>query len=210
MIDLYTWNAPNGRPVSIMLEELGLFYVVHPINLPQKEQLSPEFQAISPNNKIPLIIDQDGPGGPLRVFESGAILTYLAEKTARFLPVSGAARYEALEWLHWHMTGLVPMLGQLLFFAVVSQEKVPAALARYTSEVDRMLGILERRLIASPHIGGTDYSIVDMTAYSWLTFAPTFAAEDLAGSLVDKPAIHAWLARIGERPAVRKGMLVPA
>lgn len=210
MIELYTWRAPNGLPVSIMLEELGLPYVVHPVDLTRKAQAAPDFQALSPNGKIPLIIDQDGPGGPLRVFESGAILTYLAEKTERFLPTTGAARYEALEWLHWHITGLVPMLGQLLFFAVVSQEEVPAAMARYTSEVDRMLTILERRLTASPYVGGTDYSIVDMTVFSWLSFAPVFAGSILAGAIADRHAIRDWLVQVGERPAVKVGMLIPA
>lgn len=210
MIELYTWKTPNGRRASIMLEELGLPYTVHAVNLQEKAQFAAGFEKVSPSNKIPAMVDSDGPDGPISVFESGAILTYLAEKTGRLLPASGVARYETLEWFNWLLTGLVPMLGQFTFFAVISPEKVPAAIARYSGECERMFGVLERRLAVSAYIGGAEYSVVDVAAYPWLHFATTFAGEALAGILADKPALHEWIARIGERPAVKAGMLVPA
>ena len=163
MIDLYTWGTPNGRKVSIMLEELGLEYTVHPINITQNQQFTPEFLAINPNNKIPAIVDQEGPGGaPLAVFESGAILIYLAEKTeSRLLPASGAGRYAALEWLMLQMGGVGPMFGQLGFFHKFAgkdfEDKRPRD--RYVAESKRLLGVLEQRLTGRNWILGDDYSI---------------------------------------------------
>ena len=150
MIKLYTWSTPNGRKIPIMLEECGLPYTVVPVNIGKDEQFDPDFLKVSPNNKIPAIVDDEAEGGPLSVFESGAILTYLAEKTGRFLAPSGPARYKALEWLHWQMGGLGPMLGQLGFFAVRSDEKAPLAIKRFTDEADRLLRVMNKRLGEGP------------------------------------------------------------
>ena len=150
MIHLYTWTTPNGRKPAIMLEEIGAPYEVHPINIGKDEQFAPDFLRISPNNKIPAIVDDAAAGGPLTIFESGAILTYLAETSGRLLAPSGAARCKALEWLHWQIGGLGPMLGQLGFFAVRSPEKAPLAIERFTTEADRLLSVMERRLAEVP------------------------------------------------------------
>ena len=209
MITLYTWTTPNGRKVPIMLEELGLPYEVHTVNLGKNEQLSPEFLKISPNNKIPAIVDHDAEGGPLSLFESGAILTYLAEKSGRFLAPSGPERFRALEWLHWQIGSLGPMLGQLGYFAKRAEVKTPAAIARFTEEGERLLNVIERQLAQTPYLGGKDYSIADIAAYPWMLAATTFLKEPLAEALADKPAMQRWLTEVGERPAVKKGMQVP-
>jgi GST-like protein len=209
MIKLYTWTTPNGRKVSIMLEELGLPYEVHAVNIGKHEQFSPEFLAVSPNNKIPAIVDDEAEGGPLSIFESGAILTYLAEKTGRLLPPSGPGRYKALEWLHWQMGGLGPMLGQLGFFGVRSSEKAPLAIKRFTEEADRLLGVMDQRLAKAAYLGGEAYSIADIAAYPWTLAATTFLGEILADSLKTKPAVHRWLKQVGDRPAVKRGMEIP-
>ncbi|MET3414460.1 glutathione S-transferase N-terminal domain-containing protein [Methylobacterium sp. 1030] len=209
MITLYTWSTPNGRKIPIMLEECGLPYTVVPVNIGEDEQFAPDFLKVSPNNKIPAIVDDEAEGGPLSVFESGAILTYLAEKTGRFLAPSGPARYKALEWLHWQMGGLGPMLGQLGFFAVRSDEKAPLAIKRFTEEADRLLHVMDRRLGDGPYLAGTDYSIADMACYAWTLAATSFLKEPLEGTLADIANVHAWLGRVGERPAVRRGMEVP-
>ena len=209
MITLYTWATPNGRKISIALEELGLPYEVAPVNIGKDEQFAPEFLKVAPNNKIPAIVDHGAEGGPLSIFESGAILTYLAETTGRLLAPRGAARFKALEWLHWQMGGLGPMLGQLGFFAVRSQEKAPLAITRFTEEADRLLGVMERRLADVPYLAGVDYSIADIAAYPWTLAATTFIKDALADSLATKPAVHAWLKTVGERPAVARGMAVP-
>ncbi len=210
MIELHSWKTPNGRKASIMLEEVGLPYEVHPIDLTRKAQFAPSFLAISPNNKIPAILDTDGVGGPISVFESGAILTYLAEKTGRLLAPSGAARFETLEWLHWQVGGLGPILGQFGYFAVMSEEKVPPAIERFSTEAARLLGVLERRLAMSAYLGGAEYSIADIAAFPWMAAATSMMKEALGDSLTDKPATFDWLGRVGERPAVKAGMLVPA
>jgi GST-like protein len=176
MVTLYTWTTPNGRKIPIMLEELGWRYEVKPVNIGRDEQFTPEFLAISPNNKIPAIVDGEAEGGSLSVFESGAILTYLAEKSGRFLAGSGPARYKTLEWLHWQIGGLGPMLGQLGFFAKRAEEKAPLAIARFTQEADRLLAVMDRRLAEAEYLGGADYSIADMAAYPWTYAATTFWA----------------------------------
>lgn len=209
MIEFYTWKTPNGRKVAIMLEELGEPYNLHPVDISNKEQFTPEFLAVSPNNKIPAIVDTDARGGPLPIFESGAILTYLAEKSGRFLAATGAERFKTLEWLYWQVGGLGPMLGQLGFFAVVSKDKVPPAIERFTTEADRLLGVLEGRLATSPYLGGENYTIADMATYPWMAAAMERMQAALGDSLTDKPAIHDWLARIGDRPAVKAGMKIP-
>ena len=209
MITLYTWSTPNGRKIPIMLEECGLPYTVVPVDIGKDEQFAPDFLKVSPNNKIPAIVDDEAEGGPLSVFESGAILTYLAEKTGRFLAPSGPARYKAREWLHWQMGGLGPMLGQLGFFAVRSDEKAPLAIKRFTEEADRLLHVMDRRLGDGPYLAGTDYSIADMACYAWTLAATSFLKEPLEGTLADIANVHAWLGRVGERPAVRRGMEIP-
>lgn len=209
MITLHTWTTPNGRKVPIMLEELGWPYEVRTVDLSKDEQHAPDFLKISPNNKIPAIVDHDAEGGTLAIFESGAILTYLAEKSGRFLAASGPERYKALEWLHWQIGSLGPMLGQLGYFAKRSQEKTPAAIARFTEEGERLLGVMERRLKESAYLGGEAYSIADIAAYPWTLAATTFLQEPLAQALQDKEAIRRWLQMVGERPAVQRGMAVP-
>jgi len=209
MITLHTWTTPNGRKVPIMLEELGWPYEVRTVDLSKNEQHAPDFLKISPNNKIPAIVDHDAEGGPLAIFESGAILTYLAEKSGRFLAPSGPERYKALEWLHWQIGSLGPMLGQLGYFARRAEEKTPAAIARFTEEGERLLGVMERRLKESAYLGGAAYSIADIAAYPWTLAATTFLQEPLAQALQDKEAIRRWLQMVGERPAVQRGMAVP-
>jgi GST-like protein len=209
MITLYTWTTPNGRKVPIMLEELGWPYEVRTVDLSKNEQHAPDFLKISPNNKIPAIVDPDAEGGPLAIFESGAILTYLAEKSGRFLAPSGPERYKALEWLHWQIGSLGPMLGQLGYFARRAEEKTPAAVARFTEEGERLLGVMERRLKESAYLGGETYSIADIAAYPWTLAATSFLQEPLAQALQNKEAIRRWLQMVGERPAVQRGMAVP-
>ncbi len=209
MIDLYTWTTPNGRKVPIMLEELGLPYKVHPVNLGKNEQFDPEYLKISPNNKIPAIVDHDGPEGPLSLFESGAILIYLAEKTGKLLAAHGAERYRALEWLNWQVGGIAPMFGQLGFFAIRSEEKSPLAIKRFTEENQRLLGVIDRRLEECAYLAGDAYSIADVAAYPWMLAAKTFLGPVLGPSLDAKPAIHRWLDAVGGRDAVKRGMAVP-
>jgi GST-like protein len=208
MIVLYTWTTPNGRKVPILLEELGLPYEVRTINIGKDEQFSPEFLKIAPNNKIPAIVDPDGPGGPLTLFESGAILTYLAEKHGQFLPLSGAERYKVQEWLHWQIGGLGPMLGQYGFFAKRSAVRNPGATERFFHEMQRLFGVLDRRLGEVEYLGG-DYSIADMACYPWMSVATGFLADFLGETLADKANIHRWMETLAARPAVQRGMQVP-
>ncbi len=209
MITLHTWTTPNGRKISIMLEELGLPYEIKPVNIGKNEQFSPEFLRISPNNKIPAIIDDAAEGGPLAIFESGAILTYLAEKSGRFLAASGPERYKALEWLHWQIGGYGPMLGQLGYFGVRSSEKAPLAIQRFTDEAERLLSVMETRLSESPYLAGEQYTIADIATYPWTVAASTFLKPVLEESLAHKPAIQRWMNEIGQRPAVQRGMQIP-
>ena len=214
MIHLYTWSTPNGRKIPIMLEEIGVPYEVHPIDISKDAQYTADFLKIAPNNKIPAlvddhIVDETADGGRLTIFESGAILTYLAETSGALLAPFGPVRFKALEWLHWQIGGLGPMLGQLGFF-VRAEEKSSLAIERFTKEVDRLLGVMERRLSATAHLAGDDYSIADIACYPWVVAATTALKEPLAKSLQDKPAIHRWLATVGGRPAVVKGMRVPS
>ncbi|HTI67413.1 MAG TPA: glutathione S-transferase N-terminal domain-containing protein [Caulobacteraceae bacterium] len=208
MIVLYTWTTPNGRKVPILLEELGLPYEVRTVNIGKDEQFAPAFLAVAPNNKIPAIVDPDGPGGPLSLFESGAILTYLADKHGQFLPGSGAERWKVQEWLHWQIGGLGPMLGQFGFFAKRSPVRNPGATERFHHEMERLFGVMDRRLGEVEYLGG-DYSIADIACYPWMTVATGFLAEFLTESLSTKPNIHRWMAAVAARPAVQRGMLVP-
>ncbi|GGZ26311.1 glutathione S-transferase C-terminal domain-containing protein [Asticcacaulis endophyticus] len=205
MINLYTWRTPNGRKISIALEEFGLPYTVFPIDISKNEQFAPDFLNISPNNKIPAIVDEEA--GNLSVFESGAILIYLAEKTGKFLPASGAARYKVLEWLNWQVGGMGPMFGQFGHFTVYAPEKIPYAVERYTGEVRRLLGVLDKRLSDAAYVGGDDYSIADMAIFPWLAGLTTgYKAEALLDGF---NYVQAYIDKIAARPAVGRGMLVP-
>ncbi|HEV2569223.1 glutathione S-transferase N-terminal domain-containing protein [Sphingomonas sp.] len=207
MITLYTWTTPNGRKPAIMLEELGWAYEVKPINIGKDEQFALDFLKVSPNNKIPAIVDHDAEGGPLSIFESGAILTYLAEKSGQLLPASGHARFKALEWLHWQIGGLGPMLGQLGYFANRAPEKLPLAIGRFSEESTRLFGVMEKRLQGAEYLGG-DYSIADIACYPWMVAATTMLKEPLAAAIEKSPAVAAWMDRVGGRPAVQRGMKV--
>ncbi len=208
MIQLYTWKTPNGRKAAIMLEETGLPYRVHPIDISKDEQFAPDFLAVSPNNKIPAIVDDEADGGSQPLFESGAILSYLAEKSGKLLPPPGPARWAVYEWLYWSIGGLGPMLGQLNFFAVRSPEKAPLAVNRFRKEGERLLRVLETRLTGRPYIAGPDYSIADVASYPWVEAAQTKMTETLGETFTASPALNDWLQRVGERPAVKKGMRV--
>ena len=203
MLDLYTWRTPNGRKVSVMLEELGLPYRVVSVNLGEGEQHEPEFLAINPNGRIPALVDHDAEGGPLSIIESGAILVYLAEKTGRFLPTAVRARSEAMQWLMFQMGGVGPMLGQANWFANTATEKVPMAIERYITESVRLLGVLDARLESREYLAD-EYSIADMATYPWIAAAwPVLGSEKLGG-------VGSWLDRLAARPAVERGMNVPA
>jgi len=204
MIELYTWTTPNGRKVSIMLEETGLPYNVHPVDIGKGEQFRPDFVAINPNSKIPAIIDSDGPGGaPLAVFESGAILIYLAEKTGKLLPRDPVARIAALQWLMFQMGGVGPMFGQAHHFLRAAPEPVPYGIERYTKETRRLYGVLERRLGEAEYLAG-DYSIADIATFPWVARHEWHKVE-----LAEFPQVARWYAAIAARPAVARGMRVP-
>ncbi|MBB6563098.1 GST-like protein [Acidovorax soli] len=206
MIDVYSWATPNGHKVHILLEECGLPYRAHAVNIGAGDQLRPEFLAISPNNKIPAIRDPEGPDGqPITLFESGAILLYLAGKTGRFLPPDDRGRYEVLQWLMFQMGGVGPMLGQNHHFRLYAPEKIPYAIDRYTNEAKRLYGVIERRLATSPWLGGADYSIADMAVWPWLR---NWEKQGIA--LSDHPHLERWFAAVGSRPAVQRGIAVLA
>lgn len=201
MITLYTWGTPNGRKVSIMLEECALPYLVKTIDITRGEQFDPAFVSINPNAKIPAIIDDDG---GLTVFESGAILVYLAEKTGCLLPQAGASRYAALQWLMFQMGGVGPMFGQAHHFLRFAPEPVPYAIARYGKETQRLYGVLDRRLGESEYLAGA-YSIADIATFPWV------ARHEWQGvDLANFANVARWFAAVGSRPAVIRGMGVPA
>jgi len=205
MIDLYTWSTPNGRKVSIMLEELGLPYVVHAIDIGKGEQFAPTYVAINPNSKIPALVDSEGPdGAPITLMESGAILVYLAGKTGRLLPEAVRGRYEALQWLMFQMGGVGPMFGQVHHFLRAAKEPVPYAIERYTKETQRLYGVLDRRFADHEYLAD-EYSIADIATYPWVARFEWHRA-DLAAF----PNVKRWFDAISARPAVRRGMGVPA
>ena len=206
MIDLYTFTTPNGRKASIMLEEVGLPYRVHRIDITKNEQFAPDFLKVSPNNKIPAIVDTDGPGGePISVFESGAILIYLAEKTgSELLPDDRRARTAALEWLMFQMAGVGPMLGQANHFVRFAKEKVPYGIKRYTDEALRLFGVMDRRLGEASHLAGDACTIADIATYPWIVSSDMLEL-DTAGFA----NVAAWRRRMAERPAVQRGMSIP-
>ena len=203
MIDLYTWTTPNGRKVSVMLEELGLPYRVHKVDISKGDQFSAEFVAINPNSKIPAIVDAEGPGGkPLTLFESGAILIYLAEKSGKFLPEDRRGRCEVMQWLMFQMGNVGPMLGQAHHFRAYAPEKLPYAIDRYTKEAGRLYGVIDRRLADRSFIAG-DYSIADMAIFPWLR-----SWERQGVQIADYPHLKRWFDTIAARPAVERGVKV--
>lgn len=198
MIDLYYWSTPNGWKITIMLEECGLPYKIFPVNIGRGEQFKPEFLAISPNNRMPAIVDHDAEGGPISVFESGAILQYLADKTGKFWPREPRARYEVTQWLFWQMGGLGPMAGQANHFRAYAPEKLPYAIDRYTKEVNRLFGVMNHRLADREYLAG-EYSIADMASWPWV-----LPAERMGQDLNDFPHLKRWFEAVGARPAVSK------
>ena len=201
MIELHYWPTPNGHKITMFLEEAGLPYEVKPVNIGRGDQFKPGYLKISPNNKMPAIVDTDplGGGEPLSIFESGAILLYLAEKSGKFMPVSARERYVVMEWLFWQVGGLGPMLGQNHHFNRYAPEKIPYAIDRYVNETHRLYGVLNRRLDGRAFIAGTDYTIADMAAYPWIV-----PHENQGMTLDDFPHLQAWFAAIRERPATQR------
>jgi len=205
MIDLYSWKTSNGKKASIMLEECGLEYNVHPINIGQDDQFTPEFTAINPNGKIPAIIDQNGPGGqPYTVIESGAILMYLAEKTGQFMPAELAARYDVIQWLMFQMGGIGPIFGQVHHFKRAAKEQVPYAINRYYTECRRLYSVLNGRLEGREYLAG-DVSIADFATLPWV-FRHDWQEVDLAAF----PNVKRWYDTLMARPALTRGMDIPA
>jgi GSH-dependent disulfide-bond oxidoreductase len=206
MIDVYSWATPNGHKVHIMLEECGLPYRVTAVNIGAGDQFKAQFLAVSPNNKIPAIVDPHGPDGkPISLFESGAILVYLAAKTGRFMPRSDRAKYEVLEWLMFQMGGVGPMLGQAHHFRMYAPEKIEYAINRYSNEAKRLYGVIDKRLAKSEWLGGAEYSIADIATFPWLR------SWQNQGIVLDEyPHLKAWFERIAARPAVQRGVKVLA
>jgi len=200
MIDLYTWTTPNGRKVSIALEELGLDYATHAIDITKDEQFAPDFLAISPNNKIPAIVDHDS---GMQMMESGAILLYLAEKTGKLMPTDPKARWAAMEWLMWQMGGIGPMLGQTHHFLKFNPGKAPYAEERYHKEARRLYGVLDKRLAEREYLAG-DYSMADIATWPWIS---RFEWQQI--EIGEFPNVKRWYTAIAKRPAVQKGYHVP-
>jgi GST-like protein len=204
MLDVYFWPTPNGHKITIMLEECGLPYRIVPVDIGRGDQFKPEFLAISPNNRMPAIVDDEplGGGEPLALFESAAILTYLGEKTGKFLPTDTRRKYDVLQWLAWQVANLGPMLGQNNHFAHYASEKLPYAIDRYVRETNRLFGVMERRLQDRPFLAG-EYSIADMASFPWMR-----GYERYGQKLEDFPHVHRWFDAIAERPAVKRGLEV--
>ena len=205
-IDVHTWSTPNGWKIPIMLEECGLPYRIVPVDIAKNEQFAPDFLAISPNNKIPAIVDPDGPDGkPISLFESGAILLYLAGKTGKFLPEDVRGKYEALQWLMFQMGGVGPMLGQAHHFRIYAPEKIEYAVNRYTNEAKRLYGVIDKQLSQHPWLAGDSYSVADIATFPWLRSWQNQGVE-----LDDYPHLKRWFNEIAERPAVKRGVEVLA
>ena len=203
MIDLYYWGTPNGHKITIALEEMGLDYTLYPINILENDQFQPDFLRISPNNKIPAIVDQDGPRGePISIFESGAILQYLGRKTGLFYPTDEQERVEVEQWLMWQMGGLGPMLGQNHHFNRFAPEKIPYAIDRYVNETKRLYGVLNKQLIGQKFVAG-EYSIADMAILPWI-----LRYEWQGIQLVDYPYVQEYIVRLTARPAVQKALSI--
>lgn len=210
MIDVYSWATPNGHKVHIMLEECGLQlgrdWRVHPINIGAGDQFQPDFLKISPNNKIPALVDTEGPDGqPISLFESGAILIYLAAKTGKFLPAGDRAKYEVLQWLMFQMGGVGPMLGQAHHFRIYAPEKIAYAVNRYTNEAKRLYGVMDRQLSAYRYVAGDEYTIADIAIFPWLR-----SWQNQGIDWADYPRLKAWFDEIAARPAVMRGVQVLA
>lgn len=210
MIDVYSWPTPNGHKVHIMLEEcgqrLGRDWQVHPINIGAGDQFQPDFLKISPNNKIPAIVDPHGPDGtPISLFESGAILLYLASKFGKLLPKTDRQKYEVLQWLMFQMGGVGPMLGQAHHFRMYAPEKIEYAVNRYTNEAKRLYGVMDKRLATNPYLGGRNYSIADISVFPWLR-----SWQNQGIDWADYPHLKAWFDKIAERPAVQRAVQVLA
>jgi GST-like protein len=206
MIEVYSWATPNGHKVHIMLEECGLPYRAHPVDIGAGEQFDPKFLEISPNNKIPAIVDPDGPDGrPISLFESGANLLYHAGKTGKFLPQDVRGKYEVLQWLMFQMGGVGPMLGQAHHFRLYAPEKIPYAIERYTNEAKRLYGVMDKRLARSKYIGGAEYSIADIAIFPWLR-----SWKNQGIDWNDYPHLKGWFDEIAARPAVERGVQVLA
>ena len=204
MIDLYTWGTPNGHKIHIMLEETGLPYRLHKVDIGAKAQFDPAYVKINPNSKIPAIVDQDGPdGGPITIFESGAILFYLAEKTGQFLPKEDEPRARVLEWLMFQMGNVGPMFGQCYHFKSSAPERIAYAIDRYTREVGRLYGVMDKRLSKSAYLGGDDFSIADIATWPWTKNPPAYDQ-----SPDDYPHVKAWIKKIAERPTVKRALRV--
>jgi GSH-dependent disulfide-bond oxidoreductase len=206
MIEVYSWATPNGHKVHVMLEECGLPYRVIPVDIGAGDQFKPEFLAISPNNKIPAIVDPDGPDGkPISLFESGAILLYLAAKTGRFLPEDVRGRYEVLQWLMFQMGSVGPMLGQAHHFRVYAPEKIAYAIERYTNEARRLYRVMDRQIAKTRYIAGNAYTIADIAVFPWLR---SWKNQGIAWN--DHPHLKGWFDEIAARPAVQRGVEVLA
>lgn len=202
-IDLYYWPTPNGHKITLFLEEADLPYTIRPINIGRGEQFTPEFLALSPNNRMPAIVDHDGPGGqPISVFESGAILQYLGRKTGLFYPKDERARVEVEQWLFWQMAGLGPMAGQCHHFRNYAPEQIQYGIDRYTNEVNRLYGVMNRRLETREYLAG-EYSIADMACYPWVR-----PYKNQGQDLAEFPSLEAWFKRVHDRPAVARGIKV--
>jgi GST-like protein len=209
MIDLYTWTTPNGRKISIMLEEIGLPYNVIPVDLEKEHQNRPEFTAINPNRKIPAIVDHDVPGGPLTIFESGAILVHLAEKTGRLLPRDVRGRATVMQWLMYQMSHVGPIIGQTGHFVNQAPEKIPYAIQRFVNESVRIIGVLETALAQHEFLAG-DYSIADIATYPWVSAAWGPFGAMMPEKIGELRGVRRWLDTVKARPAVERGMAVPA
>jgi GST-like protein len=209
MIDLYTWTTPNGRKISIMLEETGTPYKVIPVDLGKEDQLEPAFTAINPNQKIPAIVDHDVPGGPLSIFESGAILIHLAEKTGKLLPTAVRERSQVMQWLMYQMSHVGPIIGQAGHFVNQAPEKIPYAIQRFIGESLRIVGVLEVGLKGREFLAG-DYSIADIATYPWVMAAWGPFKSMMPEKVGEFTNVKRWLDTMAARPAVQRGMAVPA
>lgn len=203
MIDLYTWTTPNGHKVHIMLEETGLAYSAHPVSIGAGDQFKPDFLAISPNNKIPAMVDHDGPGGEYSLFESGAMLIYLAEKTGRFLPADERGRHATMAWLMFQMGSIGPMLGQAHHFIKYAPARIDYAVKRYSNEANRLYGVMDKRLAQSEYLAGDEYTIADIATFPWLRSSSSQGVD-----MADYPNVKRWFDGIDARPAVQRGLAV--
>ena len=206
MIDLYTWPTPNGHKIHIALEEMGLAYTVHPVNIRTGEQFQPAFLAISPNNRIPAMVDSDGPDGqPITLFESGAMLIYLASKSGKLMPATDRDRYTMLQWLMWQMGGVGPMFGQANHFRAYAKEPQPYPIERYTNESNRLTRVLDKRLSEAPYVGGAEYTIADIAIFPWMR-----GSEKRGVNIDEYPNVKRWFDAIDARPAVKRALQVLA